>query len=100
MPGLFHRTAGFALVAVAVAMFAVGSTPVTCSAELPAGLAVHLDAADADPDPAARLADRAALGRQFTQREEGARPAAIEIGDAPGRLRHSGQSGMIGQSRL
>lgn len=49
MPGLFYLTAGYALVALAVAMFAVGSRPATCSAELPAGLIVHLDAADADP---------------------------------------------------
>jgi len=55
MPGFFHLIAGHALVALAVAMFAVGSKPATCSAELPAGLIVHLDAADADPDPVAGL---------------------------------------------
>ena len=55
MPGFFHLIAGHALVALAVAMFAVGSKPATCSAELPAGLIVHLDAADADPGPVAGL---------------------------------------------
>ena len=81
MPGLFQLTAGHARVALAVAMFAVGSTPVTCFAELPPGLVVHLDAADLAIGPVASLADRATVGRMFSASEEGTRPVSIEVGD-------------------
>ena len=82
MPTLFRLTGGRALVAVALLAFGARSTPVTCSAELPPGLVLHLDAADASVGPVASLADRAAVGRLFTASDEGARPAAIEVGDA------------------
>ena len=82
MVGRSRLTAARALVAVVMAGVVIGSTPATSSAELPSGLVVHLDAADAGVGAVASLADRAAAGRAFSAGDEGARPAAIEVGDA------------------
>ena len=82
MPRLVCLTGGRALVAVALVAFGFGSPPVICSAELPSGLVVHLDAADAAVGPVTSLADRVTVGRMFSASEEGVRPTSIQVGDA------------------
>ncbi len=82
MVGLSRLAAGRALVAAALVAFGFGSPPEVCSAEIPSGLVVHLDAADAGVGAVAGLADRAAAGRVFSASEEGTRPTSIQVGDA------------------
>ena len=48
---------------------------------LPAGLILHLDAADAATGPVEALVDRAGSGRRLTQADEGARPVATSVGE-------------------
>lgn len=71
---------GAAILAVALCLPA--ALPVRGDDPLPPGVIVHLDAADAAPGPVEGLVDRAVAGRRFVQPVEGARPAAVRVGDA------------------
>jgi putative heme-binding domain-containing protein len=81
MPSPFRTTAGSVPVTLALLAALAGWLPSARAADLPSGIVLHVDAADHPTGSVARLADRAAAGREFTQTEEGARPTIVAVGE-------------------
>ncbi|RLS34433.1 MAG: hypothetical protein DWH79_04570 [Planctomycetota bacterium] len=78
MPCPLRSTAS---ILIAVWASLAGPTAAVRTAELPPGLVLHLDLADAAPGPVSSLADRATSGRAFVQGDAAAQPTAVTVGN-------------------